>query len=604
VDRVELAHLPGSGHGAWALDFSPDGRYLAARHTTNHLRIWDWARRQLLVETPVANHCYAVDFAPDERTLVFGRTDHTLTLYDLREGKTLHTVLLKQAPGTPHRLRYSPDGQKLAITFHQQKQLHVVDPASGELLAPPLKHPRLVSGNLTWSPDGRLLAALCDDFRIRLWETDTWQEWGVLEGHRWYVLGAAFAPEGDLLASRSDDGTTRLWHPGTGLQLVQLAGGHLARHFSTDGRRLIYRTATGGGAWDVITSQVLRHIPSGQPRGEEPYGITVSHADEHLLACAGENGVRLCDLAGGRVLGHLPIGGCYSVGFHPSDGSLVTGGTRGVYRWPIHRDAEADVLRVGPPELLVPLQAAWQPRATLSSDSQLLATLDGSQVLVRPANERSVRELPGGHAKAASVSLSPDGVWAATGTRHGHGVRVWNVRENRLVCDDLWPGAEDAVVGFSPEGRWLAAGTTDAYRLWNVGTWDEVWRLPRSVAYVPGPLAFSPDSKLLAVAHAPEVVRLLHPETGRQLATLTPPFPSRLVGLCFSRDSSRLVSLGETVQAWDLRQIRAELAALGLEGNWPIYAPAPLPEDHVRPLRVTVDLGDLTPQTGGRKTPP
>ena len=85
---------------------------------------------------------------------------------------------------------------------------------------------------------------------------------------------------------------------------------------------------------------------------------------------------------------------------------------------------------------------------------------------------------------------------------------------------------------------------------------------------------FSPDGRLIVVHDASKVMRLVETETGRTLARLESPEPS--VGWpVFSPDGSRLVvttNAGQAVHVWDLRTIRRQLLAMGLDWDAPPYS--------------------------------
>jgi WD40 repeat protein len=106
------------------------------------------------------------------------------------------------------------------------------------------------------------------------------------------------------------------------------------------------------------------------------------------------------------------------------------------------------------------------------------------------------------------------------------------------------------------------------YRSWQVGSWQpgSLW-LPRPHASIPGPLAFSPDGKVLALAPSPREMRLVDAATGEEVATL--PMPGSLLPnwLCFSADGHRLAISAENnaVQVWDLQSLRRELAKMQLD---------------------------------------
>jgi WD40 repeat protein len=56
-----------------------------------------------------------------------------------------------------------------------------------------------------FSPDGKLLAAACQDNFIHLWNTVDGQKAAVLRGHGTYVMSIAFSPDGRTLVSGSAD---------------------------------------------------------------------------------------------------------------------------------------------------------------------------------------------------------------------------------------------------------------------------------------------------------------------------------------------------------------------------------------------------------------
>jgi WD40 repeat protein len=80
--------------------------------------------------------------------------------------------------------------------------------------------------------------------------------------------------------------------------------------------------------------------------------------------------------------------------------------------------------------------------------------------------------------RVSSIALSPNGQWAATGSWHGNGTRIWDVHSGQQVGEEL-PGG-DACIAFSPDGRWLVNSTQEESRLWEVGSWRSGSRIPRT----------------------------------------------------------------------------------------------------------------------------
>ena len=165
--------------------------------------------------------------------------------------------------------------------------------------------------------------------------------------------------------------------------------------------------------------------------------------------------------------------------------------------------------------------------ATFSPDGRLLATVtfNGTR-LWDTASWRPVgpplRSSQGGWEWA---DFSPDGRTLAIAGGGGR-VELWDVatREERRELRD--PGAtsadpELAIVRYSPDGRVIAAGgkETNHVTLWNAATGRVIGR--PIIAKPPGggaqSIAFSPDSKRIAVPGAPGTVGIWDIATGRRV---------------------------------------------------------------------------------------
>jgi tetratricopeptide (TPR) repeat protein len=193
-----------------------------------------------------------------------------------------------------------------------------------------------------------------------------------------------------------------------------------------------------------------------------------------------------------------------------------------------------------------------------------------------------------------SCAVSPDGQWVVTCGWWWDGrsscVHLWDAESGRHIGELPLEGTTSAT--FSPDGRWLATmGGGQTYRLWEVNG----WRAGPGFDGVGGLPVFSPDSKLLALTDIAGAIRLVEPDTGREVCRLAGPGQVRYLPACFSPDGTRLIASSGDLQAlyvWDLRLIREELKESGLDWEWPEFPP-PQPVGPHPPPCVEVDPGFL-----------
>jgi tetratricopeptide (TPR) repeat protein len=300
--------------------------------------------------------------------------------------------------------------------------------------------------------------------------------------------------------------------------------------------------------------------------------------------------VILIDAAHGREVAVLALPTNHPLRFDRQEQAIWTHGNNGLLRWPIRpAGTRAGEIRVGPPERLSRSRGA--SRSGAGRDGSVLAfpTYDGASLWHRSSN-RVIRLGP--HEDVRYSAVSPDGRWAATGSywlHEGSGAMVWDAVSGQHIADLPVGGLCD--VDFSPNGRWLLT-SGDGCRLWEVGTWREGANLGASADNTAH--AFTADEKVLALADQPGVVRLVSPDSGKELARLTIPEADYLLPHCFTPDARYLAVIGNPSWAlylFDLATLRRDLRELGLD--WDNSPLPPISEEPTEPIHVTVDLGDF-----------
>jgi WD40 repeat protein len=249
----------------------------------------------------------------------------------------------------------------------------------------------------------------------------------------------------------------------------------------------------------------------------------------------------------------------------------------------VNHSPSGDEISIGPPEpLSEPKPGARDFRSfrlALSAEGNTVALVAGRQAEILDAALASKPRFLNHGSEVSGVALSADGTWAVTS---GEPYKVWRVRSGECVLElpsgPVYPGA-----AFSPDSRWLLAFTMDPsasqavarHRIYRVGTWEHVLEVPMESGPWPAS-AFSPDGRMLALRVSRSGLRLLDTGAWTELATIDIPAQELMSWLAFSRDSTQLAVACETRQLhlWNLREIRHELAALGLDWDHPLYPPA------------------------------
>jgi WD40 repeat protein len=290
VRRVQLADvgdggqrqlLTGHNDRVFAVAFARDGKSLASAGGDG-VRCWDAATGEATAKIDRSEGVLALEYSPDGKQLAFGGHDRAVTLWDLAAGKESGKLVGHRSYITC--LAFSPDGKRMS-TGDRDFEVRLWDlaaepPAATEtikareistviftpgkfelafgtrgpdganlgevilwrkaapLVLPLPQFPR----QLSLSPDGRLLAAACRDFTVRLWSLgDEVQPQGIFREHGEEVYAVAFSPDGKLLASGGNDNQALIWDAAT-RKVRQTLIGHVGRvtgvAWSPDGRTL------------------------------------------------------------------------------------------------------------------------------------------------------------------------------------------------------------------------------------------------------------------------------------------------------------------------------------------------------------------------------
>jgi WD40 repeat protein len=493
--------LQGGEHGFTHIDFSADGRWLAAGSYDKTVWLWDIEEQKCVRHlTGHEATVTAVRFSPDGKLVISGGEDDTVRVWEAETGREL--AVLEGHTDDVSEVAISPDGHLAASSSHDNT-IRLWRLPNGE------EH-KTIPVNSVWvrcvafSPDGATLAygASTGTHTVNLFDLASGRERLLLKGHEANVLDLAFSADGTRLASAASDRSVRVWSLTGGIVPADFAAGEgvqvLGVAFSPDGRTL----ATGSTAPDSkvrvydFPSGRLRHTFTGHAGHVASLGFA---ADGRTLFSSDGVTLKSWDTISGQEapsrFEHSV--GVVGVGASPDGGEIVTLGADNILRfWNVHSGKL--VATQSAPEQTGGFTIAWAPERTLfarvdddgairirnvhtseelavlrgehgtvysmvlSGDARLLAVYGETDLILWNVTDgRQIAVLP-----RQAVALSPDGQTLATVDGNGI-VRFWDPLTGQERASFRGHDAHGFLLRFSPEGNYLLTGALDkSVRVW------------------------------------------------------------------------------------------------------------------------------------------
>ena len=290
-----------------------------------------------------------------------------------------------------------------------------------------------ITNRLVWSPDGRLLAAPCNSFVVKLWSVSSAMVRNI-RGHGNTVFSAAWSPNGNMLASSSKDRSVHIWNPHSGKVLRVLDGHHssvLDVKWSPLGDRILAASRDMTiSVWDNHKKLPLRRLIN---HGDAVWALAFS-SDGRFLASAG-NGYRIVLSAldnhyrqFGQLIGHRGLVTC--IRWVPGSNLLVSGGAdHSVRVWDTHNRTQLRVLEAHTDAVQgVDISANGDFLATTGIDNQTIIwrTEDWTEICVLEQNCSR-------KSKFRSVAFHPTLPILASLGEDDRTVFIWEIESDKLL---------------------------------------------------------------------------------------------------------------------------------------------------------------------------
>jgi WD40 repeat protein len=402
-----LVACPSQVKAAWAVAFSPDGKFLATAgwdkeyDSTLALRDPATGKEVHRVENTVLRiEPRCIVFTPDGKTIAMGGLSE-ICFWDVGGAKRLEPVSI-YGHGYVNRLALSPSGQTLA-SADEHGETHLWDMAQRKERVPGGGHRETIH-TVAVSPDGKMVATVSEE-TVCLWNLATGRLLRQLPAEDEDVFCAAFAPDGKILALGHQGEAITFWDPTTGKMTGRISVKNdrvNSLAFAPDGKSLVSAGIDGNHLhlWDVTTRRELRKFAATE---ERPHHVVFS-PDGRTIASTGD-ALFLWDAVTGKQLRRLedrPL----SLAFSP-DGSLLA----------MDR-LDSRLLEVATGQEVGRFEGADSTAMAFSPDGQFLAVLGDKEVRILDVlTGRAVRTIRGHRGGGPTCfGYSPDGKTLVTGS--------------------------------------------------------------------------------------------------------------------------------------------------------------------------------------------
>jgi len=192
---------------------SPNGKTVASGSQYGMVKLWDVETRKVTSKwTGHTDIVWSVRWSANGMHVASGSRDGTVRVWEMESGQTVLGPI-KTGNQWVFAVAYSLDS--LNIATGGSEAIEIWDTTTGERLSTLEQDSRVWS--LAWTSDQKKLIAGCQNGTIKIFNTTTWEQIAILEGHTYFVNAISLLQNDRLLSSASNDNTARLWNLDTNL---------------------------------------------------------------------------------------------------------------------------------------------------------------------------------------------------------------------------------------------------------------------------------------------------------------------------------------------------------------------------------------------------
>ncbi|HYV37014.1 MAG TPA: WD40 repeat domain-containing protein [Gemmataceae bacterium] len=493
ITGKELARFAGKYEGYLSVHYPKDGHCVALTCDDQIVSAWNVGTGQEAFQLRHDKRVLGKCTSSAANILVTSDFDHFLYHWDLNK-RVLLSKFETNLSLIPH-IAISQDGTKVALAeeWSREVKINIRSLPGAKTISAWTTH-RITA--LAFAPDGKTLATVGYDMKIRRWNVENGKELDSPGGHAEPIHSLLFSPDGKRLISSACSSTYYDWtssiiewtllngngHRGLetanlpssirgGLSLDRVELSHDGSLAAIQGSVLTKKLRTQQliSLWDNTKNKELFLLK------DELEGIESLHfsPDRKWLACSAEDGIHIWDTATGKESQRIQALKSPPFLFMPDSKHLV-------WAEPIGTLHQCDIAS-GKESRQWKTEAQGLCPLAISADGNLLACddeksnvsvwdLSAGKRVAHTGNRRWVKALAfTPSCRVLAIASLPTGPRPKGDQQFQHTIDLWDLQTNQEIRHI--PSAQGSVnaVAFSPDGRTLASGGDDStILLWDL----------------------------------------------------------------------------------------------------------------------------------------
>ncbi|NEO98395.1 MAG: hypothetical protein F6K58_06910 [Symploca sp. SIO2E9] len=359
LESAKIQTLKGHSNQVTSVSFSPDGHTIASASGDTTVKLWNLENKQpgtlkaQIVKGNSGNDLVTtVSFNPKKKRFVSVNKENTVTVWETNGSKLKAFDTQEDHATIINSVSFSPDGETIAIasedTSMQPGKILITEYVvkiynlEGRLLKT-LKGPSARVVSLSFSPDGKIIAAASLDQTVRLWN----QEGQLLQTQSNLTNYVSFSPDGNKIASVNTDNDIQIWTIGGELlKSLPTDNDHVMGHtdsitsvsFSPDGNKIASSSKDSTvRLWNLKKGKLLKTLGR---HSAQVNSVSFSHHGKLIASASNDQTIRLWSLDGKEIrtlFGHESI--VLNVSFTTDGKKLISADAEGkVIVWDLDMD--------------------------------------------------------------------------------------------------------------------------------------------------------------------------------------------------------------------------------------------------------------------------